>query len=458
MQASDKIQNARHAEERVNERKIAQVTADSTNNVICCSIENHVGAFLLPVHEQGRNSGGLIWEKDFESSILTLHASNGYIVVGTTSKQIHLFSALHATEGKSVSSFAHVTSFDIPKKASAVSIVQGPGKTKPSSSGDNDNSGNSAESLHLLIADKFADVYSLSFSTIIKAGSHMSLSQFQEERHFLLQHPTSSITSLLAQPDLGWIATADQDEKIRVSRFPSTHLITSYCLGHTALVSSLALSRSNDGPSKFFLLSGGGDKSLRCWDPSNGKLLDTLIFLEHNQCADERKENEQTQLLVTSVLCNSGPGFREVTCAVINPDGPNSSIHSCDISEEGRLTLRSTQEWASSDDSGSDPDNWIVQDMVGVNVSTSDSGGFVVIALALNARTGSFEWLSLRDSIVTSHQLAPLSAWTDTHTISKVDGVHMAVGVVAEAPRGSRKRDREAAANSESRSKKMAKA
>ncbi len=38
------------------------------------------------------------------------------------------------------------------------------------------------------------------------------------------------------------LLTADRDEKIRVSNFPSTTLITSYCLGHHQCVRKVASS------------------------------------------------------------------------------------------------------------------------------------------------------------------------------------------------------------------------
>ena len=148
-----------------------------------------------------------------------------------------------------------------------------------------------------------------------------------------------------------------------------------------------------------------------------------------------------------------GDDPRAVTFAVIDPTGARSAVHSCTLSEDGKLTMRSTQEWAATD--GHD-DTWVVQDIVGVGVPGAAAaaaaapapaaGCYVGIALALNARTGEFEWLSLRDSIVTAEHLAPLSAWTDQHKVVAADGNVVATGVLTQAPRGSRKREREAAA------------
>lgn len=47
-----------------------------------------------------------------------------------------------------------------------------------------------------------------------------------------LAHTTSMITSLALTPD--FLVTADRDEKIRVSHFPNTNIIETYCLGHVS--------------------------------------------------------------------------------------------------------------------------------------------------------------------------------------------------------------------------------
>ena len=117
--------------------------------------------------------------------------------------------------------------------------------------------------------------------------------------------------------------------------------------------------------------------------------------------------------------------------------------------------MASTQEWAATDGG----DAWVVQGIVGVSVPPpldqgSEQGGiggavgteYVGIALALNALTGEFEWLSLRDSMISQEQLAPLSTWTSEHRVAANGGSAIATGVLAQAPRGSRKREREAAA------------
>lgn len=67
-----------------------------------------------------------------------------------------------------------------------------------------------------------------------------------------------------------WILTADRDEHIRVSRGPpQTHIIETYCLGHTSFVSCLCVPKSLPR----LLVSGGGDNFLLIWDWKSGQLL-----------------------------------------------------------------------------------------------------------------------------------------------------------------------------------------
>lgn len=58
--------------------------------------------------------------------------------------------------------------------------------------------------------------------------------------------------------------------------------IQSYCLGHTDFVScSVTLCSSYDGHS--LLLTGGGDGTVRLWDPVSGQQLDSYIASEQQQ-------------------------------------------------------------------------------------------------------------------------------------------------------------------------------
>ncbi|KAK6024014.1 WD domain, G-beta repeat protein [Ostertagia ostertagi] len=63
-----------------------------------------------------------------------------------------------------------------------------------------------------------------------------------------------------------YMFVADRDEKIRVSRYPEAYVIQSFCLGHSAYVSSIAV----DGD---HLFSSGGDGFVHEWDVESGTSL-----------------------------------------------------------------------------------------------------------------------------------------------------------------------------------------
>lgn len=65
-----------------------------------------------------------------------------------------------------------------------------------------------------------------------------------------------------------FVITSDRDEKIRVTNYPQTEDIESYCLGHLAYVSAV-----EQLPADNRLLSVSGDKSLRVWNYLSGAQL-----------------------------------------------------------------------------------------------------------------------------------------------------------------------------------------
>ncbi|KAL2362533.1 hypothetical protein RJZ56_004579 [Blastomyces dermatitidis] len=70
-----------------------------------------------------------------------------------------------------------------------------------------------------------------------------------------------------------FIITADRDEHIRVSRGPpQSHIIQTYCLGHTAFVSRLCVLPWSAST----LVSGGGDDYILAWRWAEGKLLQKI--------------------------------------------------------------------------------------------------------------------------------------------------------------------------------------
>lgn len=81
----------------------------------------------------------------------------------------------------------------------------------------------------------------------------------------LLGH-TSSVLTGVAYAN-GLVATADRNEKVRVSQFPRCEEIESFCLGHTDFVAGVEFLSEKS------LVSCGGDGVLRVWDTASGNCL-----------------------------------------------------------------------------------------------------------------------------------------------------------------------------------------
>ncbi|PVV01526.1 hypothetical protein BB560_004053 [Smittium megazygosporum] len=90
----------------------------------------------------------------------------------------------------------------------------------------------------------------------------------------------SILTSVLIQPkpdntssnQSSFIVSADRDEKIRVSHYPNSYNIVSFCLGHEEFVSTLKIPTFN----RDILFSGSGDGTLRVWNIGNGSCLQVV--------------------------------------------------------------------------------------------------------------------------------------------------------------------------------------
>lgn len=108
----------------------------------------------------------------------------------------------------------------------------------------------------VLVADKFGDVYRVpleSTEPIIRDNGACSIEP-------ILGH-ISMLLDIDAVP--GHVFTADRDEHIRVSRLPDAYIIDRFLFGHTQYVARLAVIGE-------YLVSGGGDDFLLCWDWNTG--------------------------------------------------------------------------------------------------------------------------------------------------------------------------------------------
>lgn len=198
-------------------------------------------------------------DKSARISACLLSSDNCYVICGYTNKDICVWDATkHVLIGKAKS----------PKHPTALAITSLPGFP-----------------ILLLIADKGGEVHGMDFPLL-------------NRKVRLFGHTSSIITSMLVAPDNKHIICGDRDEKIRVTCFPQTEIISSFCLGHTDVITSLAeLSSNSDTPNGAkFIASSSWDKTIRIWNYVSGEQIDFVsVAISDSIEADKRisvAENE----------------------------------------------------------------------------------------------------------------------------------------------------------------------
>ncbi|XP_076635680.1 tRNA (guanine-N(7)-)-methyltransferase non-catalytic subunit wuho [Colletes latitarsis] len=124
-----------------------------------------------------------------------------------------------------------------------------------------------------------------------KAGDAYLFSSSRSDRGILLLGHLSMMLDVLVTENEKYIITTDRDEKIRVSMFPNSYNIVSYCLGHTKFVTNI-LELPHD---KTVLVSCGGDGVFVLWDYKIGKELLSVDFCNKIPKRDIEKFNQQLQ-------------------------------------------------------------------------------------------------------------------------------------------------------------------
>lgn len=127
----------------------------------------------------------------------------------------------------------------------------------------------------IVVADKAGDAYLFTITNPIENGT------------LLLGH-LSMLLDILITDDGKYILTTDRDEKIRVSMFPHSYNIVSYCLGHNKFVTNIC-ELPHD---KQVLISSGGDGTFMLWDYLQGKELLSVNFSEKIPKCDVDKFNQ----------------------------------------------------------------------------------------------------------------------------------------------------------------------
>ncbi|XP_014366784.2 tRNA (guanine-N(7)-)-methyltransferase non-catalytic subunit wuho [Papilio machaon] len=136
----------------------------------------------------------------------------------------------------------------------------------------------SPRSDHIFVADKTGDVLKYDISKEsdgIKLLGHLSL-----------------LLNVLQTSDSKFIISSDRDEKIRVSCYPNTYNIHTYCLGHTEFVNHLEFLPHDNK----YLTSTSGDGTIRCWDYVTGKMHHSIdTFLDIN---DETLKSDFAKVMI----------------------------------------------------------------------------------------------------------------------------------------------------------------
>lgn len=112
------------------------------------------------------------------------------------------------------------------------------------------------------------------------AGDSHAYNLLEKGQLLLLGHTASMLTDIAIVKDgeserseVSLLLTSDRDEKIRISRFPETHVIEGFLLGHTTYVTGFTVVPS---PSSALVVSCGGDMTLRMWDISTQKEISSV--------------------------------------------------------------------------------------------------------------------------------------------------------------------------------------
>lgn len=146
-----------------------------------------------------------------------------------------------------------------------------------------------------MVSDAVGDVYRLPLAQSV----HVMSEQSAEERCLLLGHfSTVTTVSLTCK----YVATADRDNKIRVSRYPHSYVIESFCLSHTQFISSMQFVERE------LLLSASGDGTIRLWHALKGTQLDCVHLSQCNAITAALSDSTDTPPLVVKFAYHPANG------------------------------------------------------------------------------------------------------------------------------------------------------
>jgi len=154
----------------------------------------------------------------------------------------------------------------------------------------------------------------------------------------LLGHYCSILTSLSVSKSGELVATTDRDSKVRVSVMPEdpmqgAHEIKSYCFGHTNFASCSAFVSGADGSETEMLLTGGGDGTVRLWNPVEGKQVCVIKVCEYDKNIDKKKHILPVLAVQPSKDCRHAVVVvdGESAIRVLALDLPGNTMNACQI-------------------------------------------------------------------------------------------------------------------------------
>ncbi|VAI21817.1 unnamed protein product [Triticum turgidum subsp. durum] len=153
----------------------------------------------------------------------------------------------------------------------------------------------SKDGLYVTFADKFGVIW------LVTVGGHGEGQVSSDNKPVSIYgHYCSIITSMVTSFPKDPVKGAPQ--------------IQSFCLGHTEFVSSIAFTSLSGGSS--FLLSGGGDSTVRLWDYINGCLLDT--YEVKDKVGEQSDETEDSNLAIADLCVTNDDSLVAVAIQSLN--------------------------------------------------------------------------------------------------------------------------------------------
>lgn len=141
---------------------------------------------------------------------------------------------------------------------------------------------------HILLADKSGDVLSFDLNN-----------EDQQKGQKIFGH-LSLILDILQSSNGKYVISSDRDEKIKVTCYPNTYEIQTYCLGHKEYVNHIEELPHNDK----YLLSSSGDGFVKIWDFVEGKhidSIDTFTDVDNVELRESFKEKMDDEVPIESL-------------------------------------------------------------------------------------------------------------------------------------------------------------